>query len=83
VIYALLSGAIASGVGYALLYRVLPGLGLAMSGVAQLSVPVIAMALGALLLAEVPSLKALMAGALVLIGIALATLQPVFARPKD
>ncbi|UWQ21323.1 DMT family transporter [Jannaschia sp. W003] len=72
---ALVSGAVTSGVGYAVLYRVLPGLGLAAAGVAQLSVPVIAMVLGALLLAEVPSARSLLAGALVLAGIALATGQ--------
>lgn len=74
--YALTSGAIASGIGYAILYRVLPGLGLAMSGVAQLSVPVIAMVLGAVILGEAPSARAILAGTLVLAGIALATLGP-------
>lgn len=73
---AVASGAVTSGLGYALLYRVLPRLGLAASGVAQLSVPVIAMILGAVLLAEVPQARALMAGALTLAGIALATFQP-------
>ncbi|KIT17516.1 DMT family transporter [Jannaschia aquimarina] len=74
-VLASISGAITSGIGYAILYRVLPRLGLAAAGVAQLSVPVIAMILGALILAELPSARALAAGCLTLVGIALATLQ--------
>ncbi|WP_281823854.1 DMT family transporter [Jannaschia rubra] len=69
------SGAIASGLGYALLFRVLPRMGIATAGVAQLAVPVIATLLGAALLAEVPPPRALASGALVLAGIALATFR--------
>ncbi|UWQ17654.1 DMT family transporter [Jannaschia sp. M317] len=72
---AVLSGGVASGLGYAMLFRVLPAMGSATAGLAQLSVPVIAMLAGALILAEVPSPRALAAGALVLAGIALATLR--------
>ena len=70
---ALLSGGIASGIGYALLFRVLPRMDVATAGVAQLAVPVIAMAAGAVLLAEIPSARAIAAAALVLAGIALST----------
>ena len=70
------SGAVTSGLGYALLYRVLPAMGLAAAGVAQLSVPVIALALGAALLGEAVTPRLLAAGALVLAGIALATRRP-------
>lgn len=73
VVLALCSGGIASGLGYALLFRVLPRMGVATAGVAQLAVPVIAMAAAAVLLGEVPSARALWAAALVLAGIALAT----------
>lgn len=76
VLMAVLSGAIASGIGYAMLFRVLPQMGVATAGVAQLGVPVIAMLGGAALLGEVPSLRALAAGALVIAGIVLATLGP-------
>lgn len=76
VLMAVLSGAIASGLGYAMLFRVLPQMGVATAGVAQLGVPVIAMIAGAALLGEVPGARALAAGALVLAGIALATLKP-------
>ncbi len=71
---AAVSGGIASGLGYALLFRVLPRMGVATAGVVQLGVPVIAMAAGAMLLGEIPGTRALAAGGLVLAGIALATL---------
>ncbi|WP_308915729.1 DMT family transporter [Jannaschia sp. LMIT008] len=72
---AVASGAVASGLGYALLYTILPRIGLAMAGVAQLSVPVIAMILGAALLQELPTIRSLSAGLIVLAGIALATVR--------
>lgn len=71
---AVLSGAVASGLGYAMLFRVLPAMGSATAGVAQLSVPVIAMIAGAALLGELPTLQTVGAAALVLAGIAVATL---------
>ncbi|WP_299646353.1 DMT family transporter [uncultured Jannaschia sp.] len=82
VVMAVLSGAIASGIGYALLFRVLPRMGVATAGVAQLAVPVIATVAGALLLSEIPDTRALAAGALVLAGIALATLR-LPSRSRD
>ncbi|WP_371156538.1 DMT family transporter [Jannaschia sp. 2305UL9-9] len=75
VLMAVLSGGIASGLGYAMLFRVLPAMSSATAGVAQLSVPVLAMIAGAVLLAEPPTPRAMAAGALVLAGIALATLR--------
>ena len=77
---AVASGAVASGLGYALLYRVLPRMGVATAGAAQLAVPVLAMAAGAVLLGETPDARALAASVLVLAGIAMATLAPA-ARP--
>ncbi|MGB3689951.1 MAG: DMT family transporter [Jannaschia helgolandensis] len=72
---AALSGGIASGIGYAMLFRVLPQMGVATAGVAQLIVPVIATLAGAILLGEVPGARALAAGGLVLAGIGLATIR--------
>ena len=72
---AALSGGIASGIGYAMLFRVLPQMGVATAGVAQLIVPVIATLAGAVLLGEVPGARALAAGGLVLAGIGLATIR--------
>lgn len=71
--FAMASGAIASGLGYALWFAVVPHLGAARAAVAQLSVPVIAMAGGALLLAELPAPGVILASGLVLAGVALAT----------
>ncbi len=67
---AVTSGAITSGLGYALWYGVLPRIGASVAGLVQLSVPVIAALGGVLFLAEAPGLRMLGAGALVLGGIA-------------
>ena len=74
VVLAVVAGAVTAGLGYALWYRILPGLGAARAAVAQLSVPVIALAGGAALLAEVPAWPALAASGVVLAGVALASL---------
>lgn len=66
-VLAILSGAVTSGLGYALWYRVLPRLGGPIAATVQLSVPLIAMAGGALLLAE-PVGWRLLAGAGLLVG---------------
>lgn len=70
---AALSGAVTSGLGYALWYAILPRLGAARAAVAQLSVPVIAGAGGALMLGEWPGTTVLLAAGVVLAGLALAT----------
>jgi len=76
------SGAITSGLGYALWYRILPALGAGRAAVAQLTVPVIAALGGAILLVEVPGLRLWLVSALVLGGVALASLpqQSVFTK---
>jgi drug/metabolite transporter (DMT)-like permease len=73
-IYALLSGALASGLGYAIWYAVLPALSAVRAGVVQLSVPVLVAAIGILFLGEPPTLRLLLCAALILGGLALATL---------
>ena len=67
---AVIAGSITSGLGYALWYRTLPFLPTTTAGIAQLSVPVIAVAAGGILLREPLTMKMLVAGALVLGGIA-------------
>ena len=68
---AVVSGAITSGLGYAIWYRALPSLSVTQAAVAQLSVPVIA-ALGAVaLLGEAVSARLVVAGVLVLSGVGL------------
>jgi drug/metabolite transporter (DMT)-like permease len=69
---ALASGALASGLGYVAWYGVLGRLTAARAAVVQLSVPPLAAAGGVLLLGESLSPRLLVAGALVLAGIALA-----------
>lgn len=69
---ALTSGTLASGLGYALWYRALRGHTATTAAISQLAVPVLAAAGGALLLGERPSLRLLLAGGLVLGGVALA-----------
>ena len=68
---ALVSGAVTSGLGYALWYAVVPRLAASLAAVAQLSVPVLAALGGAILLAEVPGPRFWAAAVLVLGGIAL------------
>lgn len=72
VMYAILSGALASGVGYAVWYRALRGLTTTRAATVQLSVPVIAAWSGVIFLAEQVSMRLLIAGILILGGIALA-----------
>lgn len=69
--YALLSGALTSGIGYAIWYSALPGLGALQAASVQLSVPVLAALGGALLLGEAISLRLALVSVAVLGGIAL------------
>jgi len=69
VLYAVASGALASGVGYAVWYAALPKLRSTTAAVVQLSVPAIATIGGALLLAEPITARVLVASAAILGGI--------------
>lgn len=71
VLYALASGALASGLGYAIWYAALPGLRATQAATVQLSVPVIAAFGGALFLGEAITVRLLLASVAVLGGIAL------------
>ena len=73
---ACLSGIVTSGLGYALWYTVLPKLAASVAAVAQLTVPVIAVAGGVALLGEAPSLRLVVASVLVLGGVAISVLWP-------
>ena len=73
---AVLCGAVTSGLGYALWYLVLPQLAAQTAAVVQLSVPIIAIAAGALLLGEAVGLDLLLSALLVLGGIAVAITAP-------
>lgn len=69
--YAVASGALASGLGYAIWYSALPGLRATSAATVQLSVPVIAALGAAMFLAEPVTLRLALASAAVLGGIAL------------
>lgn len=69
IVPAVLSGALASGIGYAIWYAALPRLAATSAATVQLSVPVIAAAGGAMLLAEPLTLRLLLASVATLGGI--------------
>lgn len=69
--YAVLSGAIASGLGYVMWYSVLPALQATTAATVQLSVPVIAAIGGVLFLGESISLRLFLASIAILGGITL------------
>ena len=70
-VYAGLSGALTSALGYVIWYAVLPSLSVSAAAVAQLSVPIIAAAGGVALLDEPLTLRLVVAAILTLGGIAL------------
>ncbi|MDE0969743.1 MAG: DMT family transporter [Octadecabacter sp.] len=70
VIVAMVCGGMTSGLGYALWYYVLPRIAATTGAVVQLSVPVIAIIVGAALLGEVITFTIVMASGVVLGGIA-------------
>jgi drug/metabolite transporter (DMT)-like permease len=73
--YAVSSGALTSGIGYAIWYMVLPALKATNAATVQLSVPVIAALGGIALLGEPITLRLTLASAAILGGIALVVLQ--------
>ena len=78
--YAVLSGALASGIGYAIWYTALPALKATQASIVQLSVPVIAALGGIVFLGEAVSLRLLLASAAILGGIALVILEKPAAQ---
>lgn len=73
--YAVASGALASGIGYAVWYMALPAMKSSQAATVQLSVPVIAAAGGIVFLGEPLSLRLVLASIAVLGGIALVILE--------
>ncbi len=74
VLLATISGVVTSGMGYALWYSLLPRLEASVAALAQLTVPVIAVAGGVLLLGEGLGAKTVISAALVLGGVAMGIL---------
>ncbi|MCG7627648.1 DMT family transporter [Epibacterium sp. MM17-32] len=79
---AVISGAVTSGLGYALWYRVLPQIPAPVAATVQLSVPVIAILAGALILGEALSLRLMIGTLAVLGGIAVVILCPPARRAR-
>jgi drug/metabolite transporter (DMT)-like permease len=77
-LFAVASGALASGIGYVVWYRALRGLTAAHAAVVQLAVPILAAAGGVIFLREIISERLIISAALVLGGIGLA----LFGREK-
>jgi drug/metabolite transporter (DMT)-like permease len=78
--YAIISGALASGVGYAIWYSALPALKASAAATVQLSVPVLAAAGGIVFLGEEITLRFALASIAVLGGIALVIVERRAAR---
>jgi len=74
--YAVLSGAVASGVGYAVWYTALPGMRATTAATVQLSVPVLTALAGLSLLGEPLTGRLIVASVAILGGIALVTATP-------
>ena len=72
IVLAILSGAVTSGVGYAIWYTALGSLSTMQAAMVQLAVPVLAAAGGTILLSEVVSLRLIVAGMAILGGICIA-----------
>ena len=78
--YAVASGALASGLGYAIWYTALPALKATKAATVQLSVPVIAALGGVVFLGEVITLRLALASMAILGGIALVILEKQAAK---
>ncbi|MDX1697334.1 MAG: DMT family transporter [Thiohalobacterales bacterium] len=81
--YAAASGAMASGLGYAIWYSVLPRLAATTAATVQLSVPAIAAITGVILLSEPITVRLLLASAAILGGIAVFILVRPGSAPAD
>ncbi len=75
IVWAVISGALTSGVGYVIWYAALPGLKAISAATVQLSVPVLAAAGGILFLSESLTLRFLVSSLAVLSGIASAIIE--------
>jgi drug/metabolite transporter (DMT)-like permease len=74
-LYAVLSGALASGAGYAIWYSALAGLTATSAATVQLSVPVIAAIGGVLMLGEAPTVRLVVSSVAILGGVALVLIK--------
>jgi drug/metabolite transporter (DMT)-like permease len=77
VMLAVASGTLASGVGYAVWYTALRELPATQAGILQLLVPVLAAVGGVIVLDETVSLRLVVSGTMIFVGVGLASLAPV------
>ncbi|MCW9052396.1 MAG: DMT family transporter [Motiliproteus sp.] len=82
VMYAVLSGAVASGIGYSIWYTALRGLSATVASVSQLSVPIIAALGGVIFVGESLSLQLLIASVLTLGGVGLVIMAKKLVPPS-
>lgn len=75
VLLAVVSGAVASGIGYVVWYAALQGLTVTRAAMVQLSVPVVAAVGGVVFLAEAISLRLLLSAAVILGGVSMGVLS--------
>ncbi len=80
VVYAVASGAIASGVGYVIWYAALKGLTTTQAALLQLSVPVLAALGGVFFLAETITIRLIIAGILIICGVVTAIVGKIFIK---
>ena len=83
VVLAIVSGGVTSGLGYALWYRVLRYLPATRAGIAQLSIPALAAVGGLIFLNEAVTVRLLITSAMVLGGVAIATLHQRRADERE
>jgi drug/metabolite transporter (DMT)-like permease len=81
--FAVLSGALASGVGYAIWYTALPALKVTGAATVQLSVPVLAALGGITILGESLTLRLVLASAAILGGIALVIVEKQSVKSSE
>ena len=81
--YAVISGAVTSGCGYAIWYAALPQLRTSVASVCQLLVPPLAALMGWSVLGEVLTLRLLIATLIILGGLMIVTLKPKPKLSKD
>jgi drug/metabolite transporter (DMT)-like permease len=82
-VYAIASGALASGLGYAIWYAALPNLSRTSAALVQLTVPAIAAAGGVLLIGEPLTGRLVLASAGILGGVALALLAAEWRKSRE
>jgi drug/metabolite transporter (DMT)-like permease len=82
-VYAIMSGAVASGLGYTIWYAALPGLSPAQGASVQLSVPVITAVAGSIALGETITIRLSLSSLAILGGIALVIASQPRARQSQ